>query len=426
MPSYTATCPFCGLLCDDLLVEAQAAQSGGEVLRPLRGICERSRAAFATLGASDCAVASARTAGKPTTLETALEAASAILREARRPLIGGLAVDVAGMRATLELARRLGAVVDHAASRIKYRNLHVLQEAGWITTTLAEVKNRADLLVLVGDGWHARFPRFVERVIGPQTDLLGSPLTRRIILADEAAAAAAGALPLQFERLSLHAPKSALPALFAMLGAQAAGQPVDPARFPVVAADLLAQCAEWLRAARYGVVVWAAADLDFPHAELALQALSRLLRVLNRTGRFAGLPLAGTNGDLTANAVHTWQAGVAFPASHANGQIDFDPHRYAMDEVLARREADCLLWISSLSADSAPPPCEIPTLVLGRADIELRNEPKVFVPVATPGIDCDGHLLRTDKVISLHLRRLRSGTLPSVPQVVHGLLKRLG
>jgi len=426
MPCYTATCPFCGLLCDDLLVEAEVAETGGATLRPVQGACERSRAAFAKLGAPEYAVASARAAGRPATLEAALDAASAALRQARRPLIGGLAVDVAGMRATLALARRLGAIVDHAASRIKYRNLHVLQEAGWITTTLAEVKNRADLLVLVGDGWHARFPRFVERVIAPETDLLGDPLTRRIILVDDTAARAAAALPQHFERLSLNAPTSALPELFAMLGAQAAGQAVDPARLPAIAAGLLAQCAEWLRAARYGVVAWAAADLDFPHAELALQALSRLLRVLNRTGRFAGLPLAGTNGDLTANAVHTWQTGIAFPASHANGRIDFDPHRYAMDEVLARREADCLLWISSLSADSAPPPCEIPTLVLGRADIELRTEPEVFVPVATPGIDCDGHLLRTDKVISLHLRRLRSGALPSVPQAVDALLKRLG
>ena len=425
MPSYTATCPFCGLLCDDLLVEAEAAETGG-MLRPLRGACERSRAAFARLGTPACAAATARAEGRPTTLEAALDAASAVLREARRPLIGGLAIDVAGMRATLALARRLGAVVDHAASRIKYRNLHVLQESGWITTTLAEVKNRADLLVLVGDGWHTRFPRFVERVIAPQTDLLGGRLVRRIILVDEAAVAAAAALPPQFERLLLGVPTSALPELFTMLSAHAAAQPADPARLPAIGADRLVQCADWLRAARYGVVAWAAADLEFPHAELALQALARLLRVLNREGRFAGLPLAGTNGDLTANAVHTWQTGVAFPASHANAQIDFDPHRYAMDEVLARREADCLLWISSLSADSVPPACEVPTLVLGRADMQLQREPQVFVPVATPGIDADGHLLRTDKVISLYLRRLRNSGLPSVAQAVDALVERLG
>lgn len=180
-----------------------------------------------------------------------------------------------------------------------------------------------------------------------------------------------------------------------------------------------------MRAARYGVAVWAAADLEFAHAELALQALSRLLRSLNAQQRFAGLPLAGSNGDLTANAVHTWQCGASFPASHANGQVDFDPHRYAARRVLARGEADCLLWISSLSDDAPAPEFAGPIIVLGRADLHCQPEPDVFVPVATAGIDADGHLLRTDKVVSLYLRRLRSSTLPSVAQAVEGIIQRL-
>ena len=188
---------------------------------------------------------------------------------------------------------------------------------------------------------------------------------------------------------------------------------------------MLAQCLEWLQAARYGVAVWAAGDLEFAHAELAMQALSQLLRVLNVERRFAGLPLAGTNADLTANAVHTWQSGSPYPASHANGRVDFDPHRYAAPSVLARGEADCVLWISSLS-DEPPPAFDGPAIVLGRADLQLAREPDVFLPVATPGIDADGHLLRTDKVVSLYLRRLRTSALPSVAQVVDALLQRLG
>ena len=49
----------------------------------------------------------------------------------------------------------------------------------------------------------------------------------------------------------------------------------------------------------------------------------------------------------------------------------------------------------------------------------------MFIPVATPGIDADGHLLRTDKVVSLYLRRLRASALPSVAQTVAALSQRL-
>jgi formylmethanofuran dehydrogenase subunit B len=419
MPSVNATCPFCGLLCDDLIVEVQ-----GDGLRPVRGACERSLAAFARLGATAAARTGARVEGKPATLDAALDAAAQVLGQQRRPLIGGLGTDVAGMRATMALARRLGAVVDHAGSGAKYRNLHVLQEFGWITTTLAEVKNRADLLVLIGDGWHARFPRFVERVLAPASDLYGTPAPRRAILLDAASAAASTALPPPIERLTLGAPMARLPTLLTMLCAQVAGRPADPARLDGVAPQALAQCLQWLQAARYGVAVWAAGDLEFAHAELAMQALSHLLRALNVERRFAGLPLAGTNADLTANAVHTWQSGSPYPASHAGGRVDFDPHRYAAPSVLARGEVDCALWISSLS-DDAPPAFECPAVVLGRADLQLAREPDVFLPVATPGIDADGHLLRTDKVVSLYLRRLRTSALPSVAQVVEALMQRL-
>jgi formylmethanofuran dehydrogenase subunit B len=341
-------------------------------------------------------------------------------------LLTGLATDIDGMRALLALARRIGAVMDHAVSAMKYRNLHVLQEAGWITTTLSEVKNRADLLVLIGDGWHKRFPRFVERVIEPDTALFDTSLERRVILLDERAAAAADALPARCERLAIRAPLARLPQLLGMLNALAARRPVDAARLTGLDTAVLERCVEWLRAAHYGTVVWAAPDLELAHAELALQTLSRLLRTLNREGRFAALPLAGSNGDLSVNAVHTWQSGVAFPASHANRRIDFDPHRYAAPAVLARNEADCMIWVSSLSAELTPPAFAGPSIVLGRADMQLAIEPRVFMPVATPGVDTSGSLLRTDKVVSLYLQRLRNSTLLSVAQVITAVLEKLG
>ena len=415
-----ATCPFCGLLCDDLLVESEQ-----DTLRPVRGACERSQTAFARLGPAQVTRAAALVNGKHTDYDTALHAAAAILRASRRPLIGGLATDIEGMRAALSLARRVGAVVDHAVSPVKYRNLHVLQDAGWITTTLSEVKNRTDLLILIGDGWHTRFPRFIERMIEPDTGMFAGSLARRIVLLDSQAATAVHALPEGHERLTLTAPITELPGLIGMLNALVAKMPVDATRIRGVDPASLEQCVDWMRNAQYGTVVWAAPDLDWPHAELALQMLSRLLRTLNNTGRFAALPLAGSNGDLSANAVHTWQSGVAFPASHANGKVDFDPHRYTASSVLARSEADCILWISSLSAELTPLAFQGPVILLGRADVQPASAPQVFIPVATPGIDASGAMVRTDKVVSLYLHGLRNSALPSVADALSALDARL-
>ena len=79
-------------------------------------------------------------------------------------MFGGLATDVEGMRAVMALADRTGGVVDHALSDAQFRNFKVLQSSGWITTTLTETRNRADLIVIVGTDAQKLHPRFFERI----------------------------------------------------------------------------------------------------------------------------------------------------------------------------------------------------------------------------------------------------------------------
>jgi len=98
--AITCTCPFCGLLCDDVVV---TAPDGGGVAVSAHG-CEISKAGFARQSAAG--PDTPRLGGSETTFEQAVSAAAAILRDAVQPLIGGLATDVAGMRAAVELADR--------------------------------------------------------------------------------------------------------------------------------------------------------------------------------------------------------------------------------------------------------------------------------------------------------------------------------
>src|SRR5215469_8556863 len=165
--AMTCTCPFCGLLCDDVVV---AASDSGAVSVSARG-CDMSKAGFARQSAAG--PDAPQVGGSEASFEQAVSAAAAILRDAGQPLIGGLATDVAGMRAAVELADRCGAVLDHANSGAKFRNLLAFQDRGAITTTLAEVRNRADLLVVVGTDVVSRFPRFFERISAPNGTLFG-------------------------------------------------------------------------------------------------------------------------------------------------------------------------------------------------------------------------------------------------------------
>src|SRR6266436_6082087 len=90
--------------------------------------------------------------GAPAELDVAAATAARLLDASRQPLIAGLGTDIAGARAAIVLAQRIGAVIDHMNADALLRDLDVLREAGLMLTTPSETSLRADTLLLVGPG----------------------------------------------------------------------------------------------------------------------------------------------------------------------------------------------------------------------------------------------------------------------------------
>ncbi|WP_295435798.1 formylmethanofuran dehydrogenase subunit B [uncultured Thiodictyon sp.] len=416
------TCPFCGLACDDLSVAPGPADAG---LVLVNG-CQTARGAFA--GAMAAGPGTALIKGQPVSLEAALAHAAGLLAAARAPLFGGLVTDVNGMRAVLELADRCGALLDHVGADALFRNLLVLQDGGWMTATLTEVRNRADLILILGREVPHRFPRLCERVLLPPEALFSPPGERRLVLLGPAEP---GPLPAEFAAANptlIPVALADLAGVGALLRGLIAGRPVRADAIPGVAGAQLKQLAGWLCGARYAVVTWAAGELAFPHAELTVQAFVELVRDLNRTTRAAALPLAGTLGDLTANQVCTWQTGYPLRSGRQQGRSCYEPLLYRHQDLLAQGQSDLLLWVQALPAanPAATPAAKCPTIVLGYPGLACGRVPEVFIPVGLPGIDHPGHWYRTDAVCPLPLGQVRDLGLASVAGVIGKLSERLG
>jgi len=398
-------------LCDDVAVDVSAA---GAVTMSARG-CELSRAGFARQSAPGLATALVR--GVPATLDQAVDAAAKILHGAVQPLIGGLATDVAGMRAAVELADRCGAILDHANSGAKFRNLLAFQDRGAITTTLAELRNRTDLYVVIGTDVVSRFPRFFERIGAPEGTLFGlKDAERRSVFVGAKPALDAPGPPE-----SIECAREDLPDVLAALAALTAGVKLIAARAGTVPMDRLRELAGTMHRARYGAIVWAAADLDFAHAELGVLAIGRILTALNQTTRFSGVPLGGNEADLTADAVLLWQVGLPFRTSFATGRPEYDPYLFDAQRLLAQHETDALLWLSALSDLPVPPTSRAPLILLAGPNAGAARRADVYFPVATPGIDHGGHLVRTDKVLTMHLSATRHPQLAAASQVLRAI-----
>ena len=276
------TCTYCGLGCDDLRVDL-----GGEDGVRIENACDRGRQALVdALGRTS---AEARIDGRKQPRETAIARAAELIGAARAPLFGGLATDVNGTRAALALADRVGASLDHRDGDALFRNLLLTQDSGWFTTTFTEARNRADLVLMIGNQFLDRFPRLVDRVLAPREALFTAAGERRLVLLGPwggqplpPALAALGptVIDLACERVGEYC---------GLLRALLAGRPARPDAFGASLGAAARELVEALKSARYSVVGWSAAEFEFSHAELHLQNIVELVRELNRTTRSGNL-----------------------------------------------------------------------------------------------------------------------------------------
>jgi formylmethanofuran dehydrogenase subunit B len=401
------TCPFCGMLCDDLEVERS-----GSNLKVRKNGCGRSVAGFER----KLPEASPLIRGKPVALQEAIAAAATLIGQAQLPLFGGLATDVEGMRAVMSLAERSGGVVDHALSEGQYRNVKVLQTTGWTTTTLTETRNRADLIIVAGSDMDRLHPRFFERIVAPDASMFDVPAPKRTLVfigkaPDASFLSGLGdivTIPCKIEEAG---------EVLGLLRARLHGFRVPPPPIKGVTLAAVDALAERCRNAKYGVVVWAPPSLDFAGGELVVDQIAGLVKDLNQTMRFAGLSLGGSEGATTAGSVSTWLSGYPLRLSFASGAPDYNPYHYAISRMLADGEGDVLVWLASFAPDLVPPPTKLPTIVLGTPGLKLKAPAAVFIPVGTPGVDESGRLIRCDSVVSLPLRDLHRADLPRAADI---------
>lgn len=410
------TCPFCGILCDDLVV-----QNKDETLKILENGCPKAVSSFESKQATN----SPKINGKNAPLSDAINAICDILKKSHNPLFAGLGTDVGGMRQVMHLADKTGAIVDHMHGNALIRNSLVLQDLGWITTTMSEIRNRADLIIFAGTD-ATNFPRFFERTIWNKQSMFKlKNEQRQIVYIGDQLDSKAGINPNGKRPTTLNCETEQIGEVISGLHALVTGATLDVNEIAGIKIKTLQSLAEQMKTAKYGVIVWSPAELDIPHAELTIQNFCEIVKYLTRFTRFAGFSLGGDDGATSANSVCAWQSGYPLRVNFNKGYPDYDAQRYSTQNVLKNKDVDSLLWISSFSSNVKPPRASIPTIVLGTPDTKLNFKPDVFIPVSTPGVDHSGQLIRTDSVVSLPLKKLRQSPYANVSLILKQVIERM-
>ncbi len=405
------TCLVCGCLCDDIGVVKQ-----GECITAAENACVLGREWLLRDRFHEPGLPAALIQGRPAEAAEAVELAARMLGKARAPIILGLGRSTnETVAAALELADRIGAVVEPGDSRSAAARVLAFQRVGRVSATLGEVKNRADVVVFWGADPVVSHPRHWQRYsVEPRGRFIpGGRAGRTVIVVDQERTATAEQADL-FLKIEASRQFEVLWTLRALVR----GVELDPVRVRALAgAELsrLQELGERLMAARYGAFFHGSLITQgiLTEAAATLEAAYGLVRDLNRQARFVILGMGEPGNSQGAEAVLTWQTG--FPTS-----VDLSagyPRSLLGVTTASRRlgcgEADLALIVGALPLEqldenSRAHLAKIPTVVIAPRDdaVPWPAEPAVRCFTAKPGLDDPGTVMRVDGV-SLPLRAVR-------------------
>jgi formylmethanofuran dehydrogenase subunit B len=388
-----AVCSFCGCLCDDIVVEVDDGRIIG-----VRKACANGRGLFTHY---DPAPRHPTVDGREVDWKQAIAEAARILNNADSPLIYGLSSTATeAQRKAVELADRLGAIIDTTSSVCHGPTGLAMQAVGEPTCTLGEVRNRADLLVFWGCNPAVSHVRHFSRYSVTPKGML-TPHGRRdrtLVIVDVRPTASTKTADL-FLQVEPGADFEALTALRALVQ----GKEIEAETVAGVSTAQLQELAERMKTCRFGVAFMGMGLTQTRGRDLNVSELFTLVAELNQYTRFTVIPMRGHGNVAGADQVMTWQSGYPFAVSFARGYPRYGPGEFTVVDVLARGEADAALIIASDPAAHFPIAAarqleRIPTIVMDPMPTLTGQTARVVFPTACYGVDAVGTAYRMDGV----------------------------
>jgi formylmethanofuran dehydrogenase subunit B len=392
-----ATCTYCGCLCDDIELHANADR----VLKARRA-CVLGRAWFYNHPAEH-GLPPALIDGQPVTMAAAIAAAAEILHDADMPLVYGLGNSTCeSQRAAMVLAEGIGAVIDSHTSLTHGPSKIAGQLVGKLTCTLGEVKNRADFLVYWGSNpveSHPRhFSKFALRTKGKFV-----PRGRRdrtMVLVDVRETRSARHSD-QFLQIRSGADLEVLTTLRALVNDRAVDRGLVEATGLTL--DQLIALVERMKRARFGVFFFGSGLTMTRGKHANVTALLALTAELNTFTKFAAMPMRDYGNETGADAVMNSLAGYPFGVDFSRGYPRSNPGEFTAVDVLVREEADAALIVAADPWTTMPQAAldhldRIPHIVIDRKITSASLAARVHFTTAAPGISSAGTAYRMDRI----------------------------
>ncbi len=439
------TCPICGCLCDDIEVTVV----NNEVVKVKNGcaVCEAKYLGYKSEHRIRQPLIRKDGEFVPVPMKEAIHKAAEILANANYPILyGWSSTNCEAQRVGVELAEEVGGVLDNTAVVCHGPSLMGTQEVGIPTSTLGQIRHRADLIIYWGcDPWSAH-PRHLERytsftkgrfedsewksyinkvkaAAGRKKVLSATrvaPKQQRSTAADEVIFnKPPETLQKEGRKLIVIDVRKSMTAevadyfikvepnkdyeLMQAIRALVKDQELDVDQVAGVPVEYIKEVVDALVNCKFGIIFFGMGLTQSAGKFRNIEVAISLTRDLNLRTKFLIMPMRGHFNVSGANIVFAWQSGYAFGVDFSLGYPRYNPGETTSMDILLRGESDAALVIASDPGATFPKRAiqnlvKHPLIVIDPHMNPTAMLGDVVFPSAFVGIEVEGTAYRMDNV----------------------------
>lgn len=457
------TCPVCGSLCDDIELAVEK-----NIITKVKNACGLGESKFLGYSAHRPLKPFIRKNGElvEASLTEAVKKSAEILANSTYPILYGWSnTSCEAIRVGVELAEEVGGVIDNTSTVCHGPSVLSIQDIGFSTCTLGQVRHRADLVIYWGSNPWSAHPRHIERYTNFTDGRFRSSTWNRYIsklgayrtkqrmqrtakLAGEIGQAAVpestaseknAHLPpamLQKQRkmivVDVRRTRTADIAdyflqvepnkdyeLLQAFRALIQNEELDVDNVAGVPIEILQDLVDVMMSSEFGILFFGV-GLTMSAGKLRnIDAALSLTRDLNQFTKFLIMPMRGHYNVTGANIVSTWQTGYPYAVDFSHGYPRYNPGETSVTDILTRGEADAALIVASDPVANFPKSAvenlvKNPLIVIDPETTATSLMADVVFPSAIAGIEVEGTAYRMD-MVPLPLKKIvkpPKGVLP--------------
>lgn len=394
-------CPFCGTLCDDLVVKL--SDDGKQILE-VENACAIGAEKFLHAQSPDRItrprMKQENGEWKEVTYEEAAKYTAKILCDAKKPLMYGWSSTSCEAQSTGHMiAEKVGGIVDNTATVCHGPSLIAVHDVGIPSCTLGEVKNRADRIVFWGCNPAHAHPRHMSRYsIFPRGFFtVKGQKSRKIIVVDPRPTdtASLADIHVQVEQGRDYELLDALRVAFK-------GEEL-PDMIAGVPKEKVYELAELLKGGRFVTIFFGMGVTHSLGKNHNIDIAIAVTADLNKYTKASIIPMRGHYNVTGSGQVLGWQFGFPFCVDLSRGFARYNPGETSSNDLLQRGEVDASFVIGSDPGSHFPFKSvkkiyDLPSVCIDPHMTPTAAVSKCHVPVALVGIEVAGSCYRMDNV----------------------------